>query len=73
MTQRHPICIAGEPKRQFSHVEVTIHHPQLTENRRTSLAQYLANQVDMKPVVAGRNRRVGCKNALLPHRFHLCV
>ena len=37
VTQRHSIRIAGEPKRQLGHIEVAVHHPQLTENRSTTL------------------------------------
>src|SRR5215510_4879838 len=72
MAERYPIGITGEPERKLGHVEVAVHYPELTENRRTALAQDLLNQVGIEPVVARRDGCMGCKNTLLAHRFYLC-
>ena len=74
MLYGHAIDIPAQVEGEMSHVEyVPIVKHTLQVKKVFSISDHFPREIDRKPVVPGRNGRMGCKNTAIPYRSHVLL
>jgi hypothetical protein len=74
VSHRDAVDIAREPEGEQSHVQAgLVARPELLQQRDPGLAEKRAGDVERKPIVARRYRRMGREDALAAHGVHIRI